>query len=44
VYYIYLWGFKYYDLGYASTLALALFLMLLVFSAVQLRLIRQADL
>ncbi len=44
VYYMYLWGFKYYDLGYASTLAIALFLMLLVFSAVQLRLIRQADL
>jgi multiple sugar transport system permease protein len=44
VYYIYTWGFKYYDLGYASTLALALFLMLLVFSIVQLRLIRQADL
>jgi multiple sugar transport system permease protein len=44
VYYMYLWGFKYYDLGYASTLAIALFFMLLVFSAVQLRLIRQADL
>jgi multiple sugar transport system permease protein len=43
VYYMYLWGFKYYDLGYASTLALALFLMLLVFSILQLRLIRQAD-
>jgi multiple sugar transport system permease protein len=43
VYYMYLWGFKYYDLGYASTLAIALFLMLLVFSALQLRLIRQAD-
>ncbi len=44
VYYMYLWGFKYYDLGYASTLAIALFLMLLVFSAVQLRVLRQADL
>jgi multiple sugar transport system permease protein len=43
VYYMYLWGFKYYDLGYASTLAIALFVMLLVFSALQLRLIRQAD-
>lgn len=43
VYYMYLWGFKYYDLGYASTLAIALFIMLLVFSAIQLRLIRQAD-
>jgi multiple sugar transport system permease protein len=44
VYYMYLWGFKYYDLGYASTLAIALFVMLFVFSAVQLRVIRQADL
>jgi multiple sugar transport system permease protein len=44
VYYMYLWGFKYYDLGYASTLAIALFVMLLVFSAVQLRVLRQADL
>jgi multiple sugar transport system permease protein len=44
VYYMYLWGFKYYDLGYASTLAIALFVMLFVFSAVQLRVIRRADL
>jgi multiple sugar transport system permease protein len=44
VYYMYLWGFKYYDLGYASTLAIALFAMLLVFTAVQLRVLRQADL
>jgi multiple sugar transport system permease protein len=43
VYYMYLWGFKYYDMGYASTLAMALFVMLLVFTALQLRLIRQAD-
>jgi multiple sugar transport system permease protein len=43
VYYMYLWGFKYYDLGYASTLAIALFVMLLAFSAVQLRVLRQAD-
>jgi multiple sugar transport system permease protein len=44
VYYMYTWGFKYYDLGYASTLAIALFVMLLIFSAVQLRILRQADL
>jgi multiple sugar transport system permease protein len=44
VYYMYQWGFKYYDLGYASTLAIALFVMLLIFSAVQLRILRQADL
>ncbi len=43
VYYMYLWAFKYYDMGYASTLAFALFVMLLVFTAVQLRLLRQAD-
>jgi len=43
VYYMYLWGFKYYDMGYASTLAIALFVMLLAFTALQLRLIRQAD-
>jgi multiple sugar transport system permease protein len=43
VYYLYLWGFKYYDMGYASTLAIALFLMLIAFTALQLRLIRQAD-
>ncbi len=41
VYYMYLWGFKYFDMGYASTLAFALFAMLLVFTALQLRLIRQ---
>ena len=40
VYYMYLWAFKYYDMGYASTLAFALFLMLLVFTALQLRLFR----
>jgi multiple sugar transport system permease protein len=43
VYYLYLWGFKYYDMGYASTLAIVLFVMLLVFTALQLRLIREAD-
>jgi multiple sugar transport system permease protein len=40
VYYMYLWAFKFYDMGYASTLAFALFLMLLVFTALQLRLFR----
>ncbi|TDC02622.1 sugar ABC transporter permease [Nonomuraea longispora] len=41
VYYMYLWAFKYFDMGYASTLAFALFLMLLVFTALQLRLSRR---
>jgi multiple sugar transport system permease protein len=40
VYYMYLWAFKYYDMGYASTLAFGLFAMLLVFTAFQLRLFR----
>ena len=43
VYYMYLWAFKYYDMGYASTLAFALFAMLLVFTVLQLRLFKQAD-
>jgi multiple sugar transport system permease protein len=43
VYYMYKWAFIYFDMGYASTLAFALFLMLLVFTAFQLRLFRQAD-
>jgi multiple sugar transport system permease protein len=43
VYYMYLWAFKYYDMGYASTLAFALFLMLLVFTAFQLRLFRNFE-
>src|SRR3954453_19519629 len=43
VYYMYLWAFKYFDMGYASTLAFALFFMLLVFTALQLRLARQGD-
>jgi len=42
-YYMYLWAFKYFDMGYASTLAFALFVMLLAFTVLQLRLIRQAD-
>ncbi|MDN3352260.1 sugar ABC transporter permease [Actinomadura sp. DC4] len=41
VYYMYLWAFKYFDMGYASTLAFALFFMLLVFTAFQLRFARQ---
>ena len=40
VYYMYLWAFKYYDMGYASTLAFALFVLLLIFTAVQIRLFR----
>ena len=40
VYYMYLWAFKFYDMGYASTLAFALFVMLLAFTAFQLRLFR----
>src|SRR3954447_3866799 len=44
VYYMYLWAFKYFDMGYASTLAFALFLMLLVFTAVQLRIARRSEL
>jgi multiple sugar transport system permease protein len=43
VYYMYLWAFKYYDMGYASTLAFALFLMLLVFTALQIRLFRGTE-
>jgi multiple sugar transport system permease protein len=44
VYYMYLWGFRYFDMGYASTLAFALFLMLLVFTGLQLRLARRSEL
>jgi len=43
VYYMYLWAFKYYDMGYASTLAFALFAMLLVFTALQLRVFRNGE-
>jgi multiple sugar transport system permease protein len=43
VYYMYLWGFKYYDMGYASTLAFALFVMMLGFTGLQLRLFQKAD-
>jgi multiple sugar transport system permease protein len=44
VYYIYESAFKFYEMGYASTLAYALFLLLLVFTVIQLRLYRRADL
>jgi multiple sugar transport system permease protein len=42
VYYVYESAFKFFEMGYASTLAFTLFLMLLVFTAVQLRLQRRA--
>jgi multiple sugar transport system permease protein len=44
VYYIYESAFKFYEMGYASTLAYALFVLLLVFTVLQLRLYRRADL
>ncbi|MEO3922519.1 sugar ABC transporter permease [Micromonosporaceae bacterium B7E4] len=44
VYYIYEAAFKFYEMGYASTLAYGLFVLLLVFTAIQLRLYRRADL
>jgi multiple sugar transport system permease protein len=44
VYYIYESAFKFYEMGYASTLAYALFVLLLVFTAIQLRIYRKADL
>jgi multiple sugar transport system permease protein len=43
VYYIYEWGFKFYDLGYASTLGMGLFVLLLGVTILQLRLYRRAD-
>lgn len=43
VYFIYKTAFINFDMGYASTLAYALFLMLLVFTAFNLRLNRQAN-
>src|SRR5919109_807070 len=41
LYYVYQAAFVYYDMGYASTLAFALFLMLVVFTIFQLRFYRQ---
>ena len=43
VFFIYESAFKFYEMGYASTLAFVLFLMLLAFTALQLRLYRRAD-
>jgi multiple sugar transport system permease protein len=43
VFFIYESAFKFYEMGYASTLAFTLFLMLLAFTALQLRLYRRAD-
>jgi multiple sugar transport system permease protein len=43
VYFIYQSAFKFYEFGYASTLAFGLFAMLLVFTAIQLYLYRKAD-
>jgi multiple sugar transport system permease protein len=44
VYYMYQWAFRYFDMGYASTLAFALFVMLLAFTGLQLRLARRGEL
>jgi multiple sugar transport system permease protein len=44
VYYIYEAAFKFYEMGYASTLAFGLFALLFVFTLLQLRLYRKADL
>jgi multiple sugar transport system permease protein len=44
VFFIYESAFKFFEMGYASTLAFLLFLMLLAFTALQLRLYRKADL
>lgn len=41
LYYVYLWAFKYYDMGYAATLAFALFVMILIVTVFQLRLFRE---
>jgi multiple sugar transport system permease protein len=41
LFYVYQSAFVYYDMGYASTLAFALFLMLVVFTVFQIRLYRQ---
>jgi multiple sugar transport system permease protein len=44
VFYIYEAAFKFYEMGYASTLAYGLFALLLVFTILQLRFYRKADL
>ena len=43
VYYIYLSAFKFYEFGYASTLAFGLFAMLLVFTVIQLRIYQRGE-
>jgi multiple sugar transport system permease protein len=43
VYYIYQAAFKFFDMGYASTLAFALFAMTMVFTVIQLRLYRKVN-
>jgi multiple sugar transport system permease protein len=43
VFYVYESAFKFYEMGYASTLAFALFLMLLGFTVLQLRLYRRTE-
>jgi len=43
VFYIYEAAFKFYEMGYASTLAYALFAMLFVFTLIQLRMYRRAE-
>lgn len=43
VYYIYEAAFKFYEFGYASTLAFGLFALLFVFTLIQLRLYRKGD-
>ena len=42
VYYIYESAFKFYEMGYASTLAYALFALLFVFTLIQMRMYRRA--
>jgi multiple sugar transport system permease protein len=43
VYYIYESAFKFYEMGYASTLAFGLFALLFVFTLIQLRLYRRSN-
>src|SRR3712207_4151961 len=43
VYFIYQAAFKFYEMGYATTLAFVLFAITLVFTAIQLRLYRRAE-
>jgi multiple sugar transport system permease protein len=44
LFYVYETAFGFYEMGYASTIAFALFLMLLVFTGLQLRIYRRASL